>query len=90
MQVWRRPTRFAILEHMFEVAGGRSVIGGRSGRLVATAAALPPGPAAMRLLSQVDPEALDAAGRRALLEAWERNRGWLLAQERRAEVASRG
>ncbi len=44
----------------------------------------------MRLLSQVDPRALGTEGRRALLEAWERNRAWLLAQERRAQVASRG
>jgi hypothetical protein len=49
-----------------------------------------PGPAAMALLGAIDPAQLDAAGRVRLLQAWERQHGWITAQQQAALVTVAG
>lgn len=49
-----------------------------------------PGPAAMAVLGGIDPGGLDAAGRVALVQAWERQHAWLCAQQQTALAAAAG
>jgi Domain of unknown function (DUF222)/HNH endonuclease len=49
-----------------------------------------PGPAAMAVLSSIEPSDLDAAGRIELVRAWERQAAWLSAQQQTAIAAAAG
>ncbi|MDQ6650085.1 MAG: HNH endonuclease [Actinomycetota bacterium] len=74
---------------VLRVAGVVSPVG-RSARALATAIAVGPGPAAITLLSQVDPAALDDVDRVAHLQAWERSARWVAARQANAVVAVAG
>lgn len=63
---------------------------GPTGRVLARALALPPGPESIRLLAQVDVARLDDVQRVEHLQAWERAARWVAASQQEAVVAVAG
>lgn len=61
-----------------------------AGALLGIAAALPPGPGAIRMLATIEVAELDDMERTELLEAWERSSRWVAAQQAKAVVGVAG
>ena len=69
---------------------GPSPLPTRPGARLDRVAALAPGPLQIGLLTAIDPDSLDHAGRVELLQAWERASRWVTARQLEAVVAVAG